>query len=130
MRFCLRGGARANGVRGATTAQKRGGIYMKVESINFQNFVRDDWRKVSPKPAFSFIPFPSFSTMFLNEPVLIIAGIGVGVIGLTLYEKYLVSKGREYDAEVISMIVGIGLPTGAVIGAIYVLSKAGSVFLW
>jgi hypothetical protein len=102
---------------------------MKTERINFQTFMNCREEKRSPKPAFSFIPFPSISSMFLNDPVLIIGGIGVVVIGLSLYEKYLVSKGKDYEAEVLSLIVGTALPTGAVIGAIYVIAKAGRVFL-
>lgn len=102
---------------------------MKTERINFQKFVKNEWRVSSQKPAFSFIPFPTFSTMFVNEPVLIIAGIGAVLVASVVYEKYLVKKGREADAEMVSMFVGIALPTGAIIGAVYVLAKAGRVFL-
>jgi hypothetical protein len=102
----------------------------KKEIIDFHSFMDGSFRKpVSKNVSFSFIPVPTFSSMFLNEPVLIIAGIGLVIIGLSIYEKYLVKKGKEYEAELLSMIVGVGLPTGAVIGAVWVLSYASKLFL-
>jgi hypothetical protein len=104
----------------------------KYETINFKDFVRNDWRRERPSPfkSYSFIPVPTFSNLFLNEPVMLIAGVGLVIIGLAVYEKHLVKKGKEYEAEVLSMIVGVGLPTGAVIGAIWVLNYAGRLLLW
>jgi hypothetical protein len=102
----------------------------KYETINFKDFVRNNWRRERPSfKSYSFIPVPTFSNMFLNEPVLLIAGLGALIIASALYEKKLVKKGKEYEAELLSMIVGIGLPLGAIIGALWVLNYAGRVFL-
>jgi hypothetical protein len=101
-----------------------------METINFKDFVRNDWRRERPSfKAYSFLPVPTFSNMFLNEPVLIIAGIGALIIASVIYERKLVSKGKEYEAELLSMIVGIGLPLGAIIGALWVLNYAGKLLL-
>jgi hypothetical protein len=102
-----------------------------LETINFKDFVRNEWREErSPVTSFSFIPVPTFSNLFLNEPVLIIAGIGAVIVGLSIYEKHLVKKGKEYEAELVSMLTGIGLPAIAVGGAVWVLSYAGRLLLW
>lgn len=97
-----------------------------IETINFKKFMENDWRKEERKHG--FVPFP-VASMFLNEPVMIIFGAGLVIVGLAIYERVLVSKGREYDAEMVSMLTGVALPTIGIGGAMYVIMKAWRVFL-
>jgi hypothetical protein len=107
----------------------KGGTTMKTQTIQFSKFMDNTWRKDVPKSTFSFMPIPTISSMFVNSPVLIIGGIGVLIVGLALYEKHLVKNGREYEAEVVSMITGIGLPMAAIGGGLYVVFHASKLFL-
>ncbi len=81
----------------------------------------------SRKKNFSFIPAPSLVEM--GEPVLIFAGIGVVLVGLALKERKLVKQGKEYEAENYKFWTRLLLPVIAIGGAMYVLVKAGGVFL-
>jgi hypothetical protein len=101
---------------------------MRTETYNFRDFMKGTHEEPRPTKSFSFLPTPTAS-MFLNEPCLVLLGIGTIIVGSVLWEKHLVKNGKEYEAEIVSMITGIVLPAGGIIGFAIVLFKAGRLFL-
>lgn len=99
-----------------------------METINFRSFIQGNWREQPATKAFSFIPLPTAS-MFLNEPVFVLLGIGALIVAGAIAEKQFIKHGKEEEAEFISMVFGMGLPTVAIGGAIYVVLRAGQMFL-
>jgi len=97
-----------------------------IQTINFKKFMENDWRE--DKLVNSILPVPT-GAMFFNEPVGLLLGLGVVVVSLTVLEKYLVKTGRESYAELISLVLGSGLPAVAIGGSLYVVLKASQLFL-
>lgn len=102
---------------------------MKTEVIDFQKFMKNDWRKPVTRPVYSFIPIPTFASLFLTPGSMLILGLGLTLYSIALYERKLVSEGKESEAERIADIVGIVLPSGAIIGTVWVIAHAGRIFL-
>jgi hypothetical protein len=68
--------------------------------------------------------------MFLNDGVLIIGVAGLVLVGLSLYERYLVKKGREYEAEAVSVFTGLAVPTIGIGSALYFLVWKNPLIKW
>lgn len=104
----------------------------RTEVINFKEFMDGSWkekpRKKKDMRVNSFMPVPTFS-LFFNEPILGLLGIGAVVVIGTVWEKRLVQKGKHEEAEVIATVLGIGLPVVGVVGSMLVLYKAFNSFL-
>jgi hypothetical protein len=66
------------------------------------------------------------SEMFLNTDSLIVAGVGVVVIGVCAIERKLARRGQDYEASQIGGVMSLVSTVGAIVGAVVIIVKASS----
>lgn len=89
---------------------------MKVQTINFRDFMDNNWRK----PAAYSLPVYSFgftwASFFNMSPEMAGAYFLISVVGLTailsnVFENHFASQGAAHIADIISRAASILLPT-------------------
>ena len=104
----------------------------KVQTIKFEDFMSGKWKeepKRKPIQVNGIIPMPTFSGMFFNEPCIVIGSIGLVLIGLTVYEKYLIAQGKDVEAERVATYTTLALGTGVLGASVVLITKVGGAFL-
>lgn len=99
-------------------------IFAKKRTIDFRSFLKNDYNKEPVKLGFSFIPIPAF----LDGGTTFFMGLGIAVIAIAIYEKHLISEGKEIEAEVMSTVMSVLFMAGGILGGLWAINELRGVF--
>ena len=99
-------------------------IFVQEERINFRSFLKNDYKREPVRLGFSIIPIPAF----LDGGTMFFMGLGIAVVSLAIYEKYLISEGKETEAEVMSTVLSVLFMAGGILGGLWAVNSMRGVF--